>query len=546
MKIAGLWNGHDCSFCIFENNKPTIHAEYERYLREKNPKGDAFLFMNNVLADDKIEDIKYFATCYPTLLMTKYSESLKKIEAIINKNDGKFFVFPHHKSHAAHAFYSSKFKKAITVTFDGGGTESDNRDESACTVWECEENKINLIRRFNPLEINIGGVWTRIIRYVFKLQNGWPRGGQEGSVMAMASYGDPDKYFEDFYKMLTVDKIPAGFKPPDQPPGAYIEGKDPVHPYLDPWLKISERSEQDMFDLAASFQKATEAVIREILALVFNNYPDCEYLCLSGGVALNTVAMGKIKSWFPNIKDIYIPPVPADAGLTIGACQLVAHEVLNLPRAYLESNFCPYLGQDWGETELNEALALNKDKIKVTKSSDDDILKILDEQKIVSVFNGKSESGRRALGNRSILADPRDIKIKKIINDRVKHRQWYRPFAPSILSECVSDWFDHEIESSYMQFVLPVKEDKKSLIPAAVHNDGTARLQTVSEVDNPWYYNFIKKWSQISKVPILLNTSFNDREPIVESPEHALSCFLKTSIDVLYFPEFKLKVERKI
>ena len=164
---------------------------------------------------------------------------------------------------------------------------------------------------------------------------------------------------------------------------------------------------------------------------------------------------------------------------------------------------------------------------------------------IVSVFNGKSESGRRALGNRSILVDPRRSEMKDIINEKVKHRAWFRPFAPSILHEEIDEWFDHPHESPYMQFVLNFKKEKQDLVPAVVHKDGTARLQTVRKEDNEWYYNFLKKWHEKSGVPIILNTSFNDREPICENPEHALRCFLGTKIDNLYFPEHNLLVTRK-
>ena len=163
---------------------------------------------------------------------------------------------------------------------------------------------------------------------------------------------------------------------------------------------------------------------------------------------------------------------------------------------------------------------------------------------IISVFSAGSESGRRALGNRSILADPRNPDMKDIINEKVKHRQWFRPFAPSILREKVSEWFEHDISSPYMSFVVPFKEEVRDKVPAVVHFDGTARLQTVTENDNKWYYDFLKTWEEVSGVPIVLNTSFNDREPIVETPEHAINCFLKTDIDYLYFADFEILVSK--
>jgi carbamoyltransferase len=166
------------------------------------------------------------------------------------------------------------------------------------------------------------------------------------------------------------------------------------------------------------------------------------------------------------------------------------------------------------------------------------------DDNVISVFGGGSESGRRALGNRSILADPRSLEMKDIINEKVKHRQWFRPFAPSILREDVKDWFIHDVGSPYMSVALPFKEGMAEKVPAVVHNDDTARLHTVREDDNKWYYNFIKKFKERTGIPIVLNTSFNDREPIVETPEHAINCFLRTDIDYLYFREYGILVKK--
>ena len=166
------------------------------------------------------------------------------------------------------------------------------------------------------------------------------------------------------------------------------------------------------------------------------------------------------------------------------------------------------------------------------------------DNNVISVYGGPSESGRRALGNRSILADPRSPKMKDTINEKVKHRQWFRPFAPSIIREEVKNWFEEDIDSPYMSFVIQFKEEVRDKVPAVVHTDGSARLQTVTENDNKWYYNFIKKFGEKTGVPIVLNTSFNDTEPIVETPEHAINCFLKTNIDYLYFYEYNILVSK--
>ena len=177
--------------------------------------------------------------------------------------------------------------------------------------------------------------------------------------------------------------------------------------------------------------------------------------------------------------------------------------------------------------------------INVQRNINDDYVVdlLMKDNNVISVFGGGSESGRRALGNRSILADPRSPEMKEMINEKVKHRQWYRPFAPSILREEVKNWFTKDLDSPYMSFCLEVKEEQAKKIPAVIHFDNTARLQSVSKNDNKWYHGFISKWFKKSGVPILLNTSFNDREPIVETPVHAINCYMGTNIDYLYFYE---------
>ena len=256
--------------------------------------------------------------------------------------------------------------------------------------------------------------------------------------------------------------------------------------------------------------------------------------------------MGKLLDVFSDrLDNVYIPPVPYDGGLAIGAAQILWHEVLGNPRVKWEENFTPYLGEDWDKDHVISTLKEYDDRVRVTKASVDDLVNMLAEGKIVSVFNGGSESGRRALGNRSILADPRLDTMKDTINEKVKHRAWFRPFAPSILFDHVDEWFERNQESPYMQFVLKFKKEKQSLVPAVVHEDGTARLQTVRREDNEWYYDFLNRWHKKTGVPIILNTSFNDREPICENSKHAINCFLGTRIDNLFFPEHGLLITRK-
>ncbi len=540
MKIASAWSGHDCSFCILDNGRPVIHAEYERYIREKEPAGDGVQFMFDEYAD--CGDIKHFATNHSFSKLENHPESLNRLKKIIKGNGGELHVVGHHEAHAANAFFSSNHKDALIFTMDGGGFETPSNFITAFTVWRGKDNKVTPIHIAPISNINIGGVWTRVTRYVFGLQSGWPRGHQAGTVMAMAALGDPNRFKQDFYRMLTTDSMAVSFKPPGQPRGANV-GTDPVHPYLGKWTEIANEGEQNKFDLAAGLQSATEEYMKKLLGVFIEQNNDTSNVCFAGGVSLNSVVMGKLMDWFPD-KNLYVTPTPHDGGLTLGAAQLVWHQKLNNPRIIWEDNYTPYLGADHSSL-IEPTIEKFKDTILSKKTTDDEVVDLLADQKIVAVFGGGSESGRRALGNRSILADPRSEDMKDLINHKVKHRQWFRPFAPSILREESSNWFTKDKESPYMSFVLMFKEEQKSKVPAVVHFNGSARLQTVAKNDNEWYYNFIKKWHDKSGVPILLNTSFNDREPICETPEHAINCFLGTEIDYLYFYEKGILLERR-
>lgn len=539
MKVASAWSGHDCSYCILENGRPIVHAEYERYVRKKEPPGDGVGFMFDDFGP--LKDLKYFATNYSFKKLQAYNDSLTKLESTLKSNGGNLYVVGHHQAHAANAFFSSNFDEALIITIDGGGIETEEGFITSFTVWEGKDNKIRPIHVFPIDNLNIGGVWTRSTRYIFGLQSGYPRGHQAGTVMAMACMGDPDKYFNDFYNMFTRDLRQAYHKPAGQPDENI--GTDPKHPYLHKWTLIAREGEQAQFDLAAGLQKATEIYLRSILEKFMESHGHHKNLCFAGGVTLNSVVMGKMLDWFPD-KNFYVTPTPHDGGLTIGAAQYVWHQTLDNPRIIWEDNFTPYLGRNYSHI-LSPILEKFKEKIKVRESSVDEVVDLLDDQKIVAVFGEGSESGRRALGNRSILADPRSPGMKDIINEKVKHRQWFRPFAPSVLREEVKNWFEKDVDSPYMSYVVKFKEEVRDKVPAVVHFDGSARLQTVTKNDNEWYYNLITKWREKSGVPILLNTSFNDREPICENPEHAINCFLGTEIDYLYFYEQGLLVSRR-
>lgn len=519
MKIAGFQSGHDVAYCILENGIPIIHEELERISRKKMQLGDGLKFFFTRF-DDETKDIKYFTFGNRNGRTGKWQkvcedkESDIRMNKILSENKGRFYEFSHHMCHAANAFYTSSFDSSLIITFDGGGFEDDN-SVTSFTISEGVGNKISRVKTFPISEIDFGGLWNDATKYIFELSVGYPKGSQEGTVMAMAALGKP-KYLNLF--------------------NPYKRGR---------LARVAKISEQEKFNVAASLQKFTEETFYNYLAK-FINESKHENICFSGGVSLNSVLLGKIKMWFPNIKNVFCDPVPYDAGLALGSARYLWHQVLGNPRIKNKvQNMSPYLGRIYTKKNIEDACNIFKDKIKVKKSTDKVILGKINKQKIVAVFGGGSESGRRALGNRSILADPRNENMKTIINEKVKHRQWFRPFAPSILEEKIDEWFEEHYESPYMSIAIKFKEDQRKRVPAVVHFDGTARLQTVNKLLNPWYYNFIKKWELISGVPILLNTSFNDNEPIVETPEDAIRCFLGTKIDYLYFFDYGILVEKK-
>jgi carbamoyltransferase len=537
-KIISFWSGHDASFCVLENGIPVMHTEAERHTRIKEAPYDAIkLFFEHY---NDTSNIVGLATCHRDTGIKEHLTTWKKV-----KDLAPLHVVGHHQAHAANAFYSSNFENATILTIDGGGIEDEQNFTVGASIWKGSGTKINLAQYLPLAQINIGGIWSRCTRSIFRYESGAPYGNAAGTVMALAALGKPDKYIDDFRKFLSSDLAAASARPPGHIPGISVKDpREPRHPFLGKWRDIADADEQEKFNMAAALQQATEEIIRSLIKHALASVPDTKNLCVVGGVALNSVAMGKIKSWFSHLDGIFIPPAPHDGGLTIGAAQYTWHHTMEKPRVIWVDNASPYLGKQYEHQDVQNAIEKFGASVTCNEANDDDVLEHLANGKIVSVFNGKAESGRRALGNRSILADPRDPEMKDKVNEKVKHRQTFRPFAPSVIREAVKDLFMSECDSPYMGFVLKFKDEIKDKLPAVVHFDGSARLQTVVENDNPWYYSFLKKWGKVSGYPVLLNTSFNDSTPICETPEHAMKCFLGTDIDYLYFPEYGIVVEK--
>jgi carbamoyltransferase len=284
-------------------------------------------------------------------------------------------------------------------------------------------------------------------------------------------------------------------------------------------------------DIAASLQAMYEEAFFHILNHLYQK-TESENLALSGGCSQNSLANGKIYANTP-FKNIYVPPAGHDAGGAIGAAFYLWNQVLGNPRKFMMNH--AYWGPEFSREEIKAALEDNQ--IKYQELKDEELFKKTAESiaagKIVGWFQGRTEWGPRALGNRSILVDPRRKEIKDILNERIKKREWFRPFAPSVLEEKTGEWFHERRSAPFMEKVYAIRPEKRGFIPAVTHTDGTGRLQTVDSAVNPRYHALIKEFEAQTGVPIVLNTSFNENEPIVNTPQDAINCFNKVGMDVL-------------
>ena len=545
-------NGHDKSFCVLKNGHPIVHSELERFDRIKCSWYDHIKLLNETCKE--INSLDYFACNVQSRNNFNGDSSYEKL-CQINKNAEDLILVSHHCAHAAHAFYSSNFDDALIITLDGMG-EKNYDEEEYYTIYYGNNLDLELIHEspskgntLPKIDKDIGilsfGIIYRFITSKMKYSL-----GQEGSLMAMVAYGKPI-YIDIMNKIVgSVNKQVYGFgNNLSQEELLFIEKIKYYSVEKDAFSEEMLEKDTFLYDVAASLQKIFEISLKNIInkgiELSKEKNIDVKNICFCGGSALNCLSMNKVLDWFPNI-NIYIPPVPYDAGLSLGSAQYLWHNIFNQPRIQWSGFFSPYLGYTYDTECINKSIDKFKEYITIEKLDNEykTLTKLLEEQKLIALFGGGSESGRRALGNRSIVGDPRNPNMKNHINERVKHRKWFRPFAPSMLREEVKNWFTKDVDSPYMCIALRFKEGKQDLVPAVNHKDNTARLQTVSKESNEWYYNLINTWFKKTNVPILLNTSFNDTEPICETPDHALNCYLKTDIDYLYFYDAKLLIKR--
>ena len=451
-----------------------------------------------------------------------------EIKKHLKEFKGKIIFPEHHLSHAAHTFFTSPFEESAILTIDGVG------EWSTTSFGYAKDNDIKLTHDIRWPH-SLGLFYSAFTYFLgFKVNEG------EYKLMGLSSYGKPK--FVDIILDKLIDVKEDGSIRLDMKYFAFTYDKVMTNEKFSTLFGIERRDEdsktkQIHLDIAASAQKVLENILLKMVNHVYEN-TDTKNLCLGGGVALNGVANFKILKEGP-FENVHIPPSPGDAGSAVGCAQYLyfsKHKNSRINYSKLSDRIKEniYVGPSFSDEQIRTFLDDNNILYEIL--NDETVLqktaKLISEGNVLGWYQGRMEWGPRALGNRSILADPRDEKMKDILNEKIKHRESFRPFAPSILEEYVRDYFDIEIQSPYMLHVTNVKQPEK--IPAVTHVDGTGRLQTVSKDVNPLYYNLISEFQKISGVPVVINTSMNVMgEPIVNTPEQAHNMIVKTNMDCI-------------
>jgi carbamoyltransferase len=461
-------------------------------------------------------------------------EEFKKIDPTVPYNtiSKRVANVEHHRSHLASAFFASPFEEAAILSIDGSG------DFTTTMIAVGRGNQIEVLDSID-FPVSCGLFYTAFTQFL-----GFPHYGDEYKVMGLAPYGEP-RYVDKVKEVLKF--LPNGlftwnekyFVEPAKS-GLRYEHNIPIigNLYSDYFVEQfgqprqkEEELTQYHKDLATSVQRVTEELIFHLLRSL-RERTGMKNVCIAGGVAQNSVANGKVAE-ATGFEGVYIPSAGHDAGISMGSALYQYNHVLKQPRA--KPIYSAYTGSRFTNEEIETFL--NARSIQYRRLSDAELYDVvtdkLIEPGVVGWFSGRAEFGPRALGGRSILADPRNNKAKELLNLKIKRRESFRPFAPSILKEYVAEYFTKTDPVPFMEKVFPIKPEKHALIPAVTHVDGTGRLQTVDKEVSPAYYALIHRFYEKTGVPILLNTSFNENEPIVNTPAEALDCFLRTQMDML-------------
>ena len=572
MIILGINAYHpDSSACILVDGKIKLAIEEERINRIKHWSGFPVLSIKECLLRENISikdvdfiainqeffsnffyRISYLISQRPKLdfLINNFLKKKKRLNIlnIIEKEIGspnkrcKLINVEHHLCHVASAVFDSDYEKSVNLSVDGFG-------DFVSLTWGISEKGNIKIHDKILFPHSLGILYEAFTQFL-----GFDNYGDEYKVMGLSSLGKPTelKKIENIISqkkngkfLLNLDyfnhhkkKISYSWDDSSPKQESLFDLKKITELFGKPREKNSEINEVHR-NIAASVQVCYENILFDILNYIYKKFR-IDRLTLSGGCAQNSLANGKIIN-NTSFKSLFVPSNPGDAGGAVGAAYCAWYQITKLRPS---KNKTAYLGSSYTNSYIEEVILQNKSILDFENcrffyiSDEDDLCKYVAEEiskkKVIGWFQGGMEWGPRALGNRSIISDPRNPDIRDLLNTKIKRRESFRPFAPSILLEEAADWFeDFNDEELYMSRVLKFKKDKIKLVPGVVHVDGTGRLQTVKQEDNKRYYNLIKNFKFITGIPILLNTSFNENEPIVFKPEQALDCFLRTKMDIL-------------
>ena len=434
---------------------------------------------------------------------------------------GRFHLVPHHLAHAASAYFPSDFERAAILTIDGLG-------EAACsTLAVATGSRIRILETFNYPH-SLGFVWEIISAHLGFTHY------DASKVMGLAAYGNPEIFRPQLRSIIRVGEDHYAVDP--DAAGFHGSNSDGLETLLGPPRFPDAKIQQSHADIAAALQAATNAAVMALVRRLKRKVP-LDNLCIAGGVALNCVTNEAVRQW-GGFSEVFIPSAPHDAGTAVGAA-LVVHCAKG--KSHPErGNSTPFLGPSFSRREIIAAVKSAGLTPRRSKTPTRDAADMIADGKIVAWFQGRMEFGPRALGNRSLLADPRRPEMRNILNQRIKHREDFRPFAPSVMAEHAEQWFEVGSQTAsheFMLFACPVKTERRNLIPSIMHQDGTARLQLVRRQSNRRFHELISCFFARTEVPLVINTSFNDNEPIVCTPADAIVTFRKADVDVLFMDD---------
>ena len=570
MYILGITSySHDSSCCLIEDGRVIFQIDEERLNRVKHTSAFPINSIKECLKfkNLSIEDIKkitffwqpnkeiFFSMSHifkylPASINLFFSKSggsktsairriflKKRIANEIKKNfktKKKINIqyIDHHLCHASSVYFVSPFKESAILTMDGRG-------ESTSTMLSHGiNNNIKIIKEYK-VPNSVGHLYASITDYL-----GFKAFFDEWKVMGMSAYGT-DKYVKQFDKLVIINSNNDYllnlnyFRFHTHGAQKWLSKK--FYKEFGPRKKYNEKFDQRHFDIAFALQKLVEKLGISLANKIFD-ITKSENLCMTGGVMLNCLMNSEIIK-HTKFKHFFIQPIANDPGAGIGSALYYYYKLLNKSRNYKFHDI--YLGTSYSNDDVEKCLKKNNLSYEKSINLEKNVAEILSKGNIVGWFQGRMESGPRSLGNRSILANPSDPNMKDKLNSKIKKREFFRPFAPAIILEDLHNYFilPKNINSPHMILAGKVKESKKKLLPAITHADNTARVQSVNKKDNVLFWNLINEFKKITGIPVLLNTSFNENEPIVNSPQEAINCFLRNKMDVLVIGNFIIKTK---